>query len=83
MCPGVLSGRILRIEAFPKRPQVLLDQLTSSGTHFSSRLPEGVLVRLYQDIDQPIGTRIEGRVRLMPLTGPMLTGAYDFQRNLS
>ena len=26
--PGVLSGRILRIEAFPKRPRVLLDQLT-------------------------------------------------------
>ena len=53
--PAVLSGRILRIEAFPKCPQVLLDQLTWSGIHSSSRLPEGVLVRLYQDIDQPIG----------------------------
>ena len=29
MGPGVLSGCILRIEAFPKRPQVLLDQLTA------------------------------------------------------
>ena len=31
-------------------------------------------------MDQPDGTRIEGRVRLKPLAGPMSPGAYDFRR---
>lgn len=78
--PGILSGRILRIEAFPDRPRLLLDQLTWSGRDSPSRLPERVLVRLYHDVDQPIGTRIQGRVRLMPLPGPVSPGAYDFRR---
>jgi len=78
--PGMLSGRIRNIEAFPGRPRLTLDRLVWEGRGAREPLPERVVLRAHGAIRYSIGDRISGKVRLLPLPGPVAPGAYDFQR---
>lgn len=78
--PNKLQGRILRIEFFPKRPRLLLDQVRLDSRYSQVVLPNRVLVRLNHPIHFAVGAQVSVPVRLMPLPGPVSPGAFDFQR---
>jgi len=81
--PLVLEGRIAAVDAMPKGYRVVLDQLRydTSKRLPQNPMPERVRVKLKKNSLSPIaGDTIRVRVMLLPLSPPVLPGAFDFQR---
>lgn len=81
--PVVLSGRIDEVDPLPQTNRVVLADLQLvSGRIWQDTLPERVRIRLKKsDTTEPAaGDRVEVKAVLLPLSGPVLPGAFDFQR---
>ena len=82
--PLMLEGRIVAVDALPKGyHRVVLDQLRfEAGKRLpQDPMPERVRVRLKKNSPAPIaGDTVRVRVILLPLSPPVLPGAFDFQR---
>lgn len=78
--PATISGRILRIESFSKRPRVLLDRLKWAQKGKARKFPNRILLRLHNVHQLQIGDRIQVLARLLPLPSPVSPGAFDYQR---
>jgi competence protein ComEC len=78
--PASVTGRVIGVEAFARKPRVLLDRLTLRGLS-AAQTPARVRIRL-RDADLPaMGARIEVFARLSPPSGPAAPGAFDFRRH--
>ena len=75
--PANVTGRVIGVEAFAKKPRVLLDQLSLRGLS-AAQTPARVRIRL-RGMDLPaVGSRIAVFAKLLPPSGPGAPGAYDF-----
>lgn len=79
----VLSGRIAEVDPLPQNNRIVLDQIELvSGKLGQDVMPERVRIRLKKN-DPAVpeaGDRIRIKAMLLPLSGPVLPGAFDFQR---
>lgn len=82
--PMVLSGRVTGVEALPKAYRIVLEDLAIvQGWPPRGDMPSRVRIKLKNnDLVQPrAGDRVTVRAVLLPLSGPVLPGAFDFQRH--
>lgn len=77
--PAVVTGRIVRIEAFPAYSRILMDQLRLPGIA-PGETPETVRVRLNRSGALLPGMRVTVFAKLAPPSGPAAPGDYDFRR---
>ena len=77
--PALVIGRVVGVEAFARKPRILLDRLTLTGLN-AAQTPARVRIRL-RGADLPaMGSRIAVFARLAPPSGPAAPGAFDFRR---
>jgi competence protein ComEC len=82
--PMTVSGRVVEVDALPKAYRIILDDMAVvEGKYFKDTLPERVRIRL-KNADPTLpraGDRVEIRAVLLPLSGPVMPDAFDFQRH--
>ncbi len=77
--PGMISGRVVHIDAFPNSTRAVLDQVSLKKLS-KEKSPDRVRIRL-RAIDRPeVGSRISVFGKLLPPGRPAAPGAFDFQR---
>lgn len=82
--PLTVRGRIIDVDAVGRTHRVTLDGLSFTGGALpQNRMPERVRIKLKNnDPAAPEeGDVVEVRAMLLPLSMPVLPGAYDFQRH--
>ena len=78
--PALVTGRVVGVEAFARKPRILLDRLTLIGLS-AALTPAQVRIRL-RGADLPaMGSQIAVFARLSPPSGPAAPGAFDFRRH--
>lgn len=80
--PVAVEGRVLRVEPYPKSGyRVLLDRLTIARLS-ADETPERVRLVVRAKGEPPrAGDRVGTRAVIMPPSGPLMPGAFDFSRH--
>lgn len=80
--PLELRGRVVGVDAMEKAYRVTLDNLSFNETT-QERMPQSARIRLKKsDAARPReGDEVAVRAVLLPLSAPVLPGAFDFQRH--
>lgn len=82
--PVTVEGRIVEVDPLPKAYRIVIDGIrVVGGKIWQNPLPERVRVKLKNsDPARPrAGDTIRVKAILLPLSGPVLPGAFDFQRH--
>jgi competence protein ComEC len=82
--PLLLEGRVAAVDALPEGYRIVLDRLLydSEKPLPQNPMPEKLRIRLKKDSVPPAaGDVVRVRAMLLPLSPPVLPGAYDFQRH--
>ena len=78
--PTVLEGRVIWVEQGDRRMRVMLDQLSIPELS-DSDTPRKIRISSSARADQPpIGVRVSVRAVLLPPSGPVMPGGFDFRR---
>ena len=81
----LLQGRVAQVDALPKTHRIILEDITLKDGRGprEGRMPERVRIRLKgkDPVTPAAGDIIEIRAALLPLSPPVLPGAFDFQRH--
>ncbi len=79
-----LRGKVVEVQPQPKNFRIVLEDFTVvKGTLFQDSLPARVRIRLKNN-DPAVpqaGDVVEVRASLLPLSAPVMPGAFDFQRH--
>lgn len=81
--PLTVEGRVVEVDALPKAYRVVLDDIAITAKWPPKVTPERVRVKLKNN-DPAVpsaGDIIRVRAVLLPLSAPVLPGAFDFQRH--
>ncbi|MFH1158932.1 MAG: ComEC/Rec2 family competence protein [Pseudomonadota bacterium] len=83
--PLMLEGRVAAVDALPQEGyRVVLDRLryVSERPLPQNPMPERVRIKLKKDSPSPVaGDGVRVKAMLLPLSPPVMPGAYDFQRH--
>lgn len=81
--PVTLQGRVVQVDPLPKAYRIVLDGIAvTGGKIWQDTLPERVRIKLKNN-DPAVpsaGDVISVKAVLAPISGPVLPGAFDFQR---
>jgi competence protein ComEC len=84
--PLILEGQVSTVEALPESHRIILDHIRYQdeyGTPLPENMPERVRVKLKRNDTPPHeGDQVRLKAILLPLSPPVLPGAYDFQRHI-
>jgi len=82
--PVTVEGRVVVLDTLPNARRIVVDNITlRTGKIWRGKMPERVRIRLKGNDATPIaaGDIVAVKAILLPLSPPVLPGAFDFQRH--